>query len=315
MPEARQMRVFLIAAETLNFTRTAKRLHLTQPTVSQHIQSLEKYFGTKLFHRTGRTIELTDAGETLIPLANDLVNVSTHIKETMDSLKGEVFGHLIVGCSTTPGKFILPQILAKFHQKYPQVKVTCKVFAQKNAIEKLYNGEVNLALTSAYRKNSKDAESILFYEDPIVLIAHIDHPFSQKEEIELEDLLDAEFIMREETSGTNQSVAEVLKSNELNLNDLNKILTLGNSEAIALSVQEKLGVGFVSKMVVDKICSKEVKIIKIKGVNISRDIYLSRQLYRHSSSAQNAFWNIFSKSGFPLTDEVIRKQKVFEPAD
>jgi len=305
MPEVHQLKVFLIAAETLNFTRTAKQLHLSQPTVSQHIQSLEKYFGTKLFHRTGRTIELTDSGRTLIPLANDLVNVSTHIKETMDSLKGEVFGHLIVGCSTTPGKFILPQILAKFHQRYPKVKVTCEVFAQKDAIEKLYNGEVNLALTSEYRENSKDAESILFYKDPIVLIAHVDHPFAQKEEMELDDLLQAEFIMREESSGTNKAVEKALNEVGFSQKKLNKILTLGNSEAIALSVQEKLGVGFVSKMVVDKICSLNVKIIKIKGIDIKREIYLSRQLFRHSSRAQNAFWNIFSKTGFPLTDEAI----------
>jgi DNA-binding transcriptional LysR family regulator len=314
MPEVHQLKVFLTAAETLNFTRTAKQLHLSQPTVSQHIQSLEKYFGTKLFHRTGRTIELTDSGRTLIPLANDLVNVSTHIKETMDSLKGEVFGHLIVGCSTTPGKFILPQILAKFHQKYPQVIVTCQVFAQKDAIEKLYKGEVNLALTSEYRENSKDAESILFYEDPIVLIAHADHPFAQKEEMELDDLLEAEFIMREESSGTNKAVEEALNEVGFSQKNLNKILTLGNSEAIALSVQEKLGVGFVSKMVVDKICSLNVKIIDIKGVDIKREIYLSRQLFRHSSSAQNAFWNIFSKTGFPLTDEEFSELKLIKTA-
>lgn len=299
MPEAHQLKIFLIAAETLNFTKSAKKLHLTQPTVSQNIQSLEKYFGTKLFHRTGRTIELTDAGKILIPLAKYLVKVSTNIKETMDSLKGEVYGHLIVGCSTTPGKYILPHMLARFHRQYPQVTVTCKVFAQKNAIEKLDSGEVSLALTSKHSEYSKDSESILFFTDSIVLIAHVDHPYAKKGEIEVDDLLSAEFIMREESSGTNEAVEIALNEQGVSLNDFNKILTLGNSEAIALSVQEKLGVGFVSKMVVEKICSSDVKIIKIKGININRAIYLSRQLHKHASRAQNAFWDIFSKSGFP----------------
>jgi DNA-binding transcriptional LysR family regulator len=315
MPEAHQLQVFLTAAETLNFTKTAKMLHLSQPTVSQHIQSLEKYFGTKLFHRHGRTIELSDSGKTLIPLAKDLVKVSTHIKETMDSLKGEVFGHLIVGCSTTPGKYILPLILAQFHQKFPQVILTCKVFAQKNAIEKLCSGEVNLALTSVTKENAKDAEFIKFYTDQIVLIAHVDHPFSNLGEVETDDLLSAEFIMREESSGTNEAVNKALRSVDLSLNDFNKILTLGNSEAIALSVQENLGVGFVSKMIVDKICSEDVKIIKIKGLEITRDIYLSRQLYRHASSAQNAFWNIFSQTGFPLTEEKLKNLESIEISD
>ena len=97
MLDAHQLNVFLVAAETLNFTLAARRLHMSQPSVSQHIQSLEQYFDQSLFIRSGRTLQLTDAGEALVPLAQDMVNRSIRIEETIKSLQDEVYGHLLVG--------------------------------------------------------------------------------------------------------------------------------------------------------------------------------------------------------------------------
>ncbi len=110
MLDTHQLHVFLVAAETLSFTKTARRLHMSQPSVSQHIQTLERHFDKELFTRAGRSIMLTDAGQALLPMAREIVNQSVSIEETMRSLDGEVHGHLLVGCSTTPGKYILPLI-------------------------------------------------------------------------------------------------------------------------------------------------------------------------------------------------------------
>ena len=148
MLDAHQLNVFLAAAETLNFTKAAERLHMTQPSVSQHIQSLEQHFGMDLFVRAGRRIELSDGGMALVPLARELVRQSIHIEENMASLKGEVHGHLLVGCSTTPGKYILPHLLARFHDMHPRVQVTCQVTSQSHAAQMLYDGDTHFALTS-----------------------------------------------------------------------------------------------------------------------------------------------------------------------
>ena len=92
MLDAHQLNVFLTAAETLNFTQAAQRLHMSQPSVSQHIHALEKRFRAKLFSRSGRSLQLTDEGTTLVPLARELVKQSILIEETMDSMKGDVIG-------------------------------------------------------------------------------------------------------------------------------------------------------------------------------------------------------------------------------
>jgi DNA-binding transcriptional LysR family regulator len=114
MLDVHQLNVFLVAAEALSFTQAAKRLHMTQPSVSQHIQSLESLFGMQLFIRSGRNLILTDGGLALVPLAREAVALSQRIEETMESLKGQIHGHLVIGCSTTPGKYIFPRSWQSF---------------------------------------------------------------------------------------------------------------------------------------------------------------------------------------------------------
>ena len=122
MLDAHQLNVFVTAAKTLNFTAAARQLHMTQPSVSQHVQSLEQHFGVALFIRSGRNLRLSDAGLALLPMAQRMVSSSLHIEEMMESLKGEVHGHLLVGCSTTIGKYVLPFMLAAFMRQYPKCR-------------------------------------------------------------------------------------------------------------------------------------------------------------------------------------------------
>ncbi|MBI5946041.1 MAG: LysR family transcriptional regulator [Chloroflexi bacterium] len=302
MLDVHQLNVFVVAAEALNFTQAAQQLHMTQPSVSQHIQGLERHFDTQLFFRNGRNLELTDAGMALLPLAREAVMLSMRIDETMASLKGGIFGHLIVGCSTTPGKYILPHLLTSFHHRHPQVRVTCQVTPQTDALQNLVDGEVHFALFSMDYANYPDIEAVSFICDPIVLITPLGHPWAQREEIEAEELLDADFIMRESSSGTFHAVTEALKQHKVSISDLRILITLGNSEAIALSVQEGLGVGFVSQMVVDRICPGKVARIRVRDLNICRNIYIGHNSRRPESKSQAAFWTFLtSEMANPLT--------------
>ena len=291
MLDAHQLNIFLTAAETLSFTQAAQLLHMSQPSVSQHIKSLEQHFDTPLFERSGRQLQLSDAGEALAPLAREMVTQSVRIEEEMASLNGEVFGHLKVGCSTTPGKYILPQLLARFHNQYPMVKVTCLVAPQAKSIESLCDGQVHFALSShSHRQSSNDAEFRLFMKDPVMLIAPQNHPWAKREDITPEELHKANFILREEESGTFATARDALDTVNISIHDLNTLLTLGNSEAISLAVQEGLGVGFVSNIVVAGMRQPDIAVIPIRGVSICRDIYIGRYVGRPATVAQAAFW-------------------------
>jgi DNA-binding transcriptional LysR family regulator len=308
MLDAHQINVFLIAAETLSFTQTAARTHMTQPSVSQHIQSLEKHFGIDLFIRNGRNLELTDAGLTLVPMARELVNLSQRIEETMTSLQGRISGHLHVGCSTTPGKYILPMLLASFHQQYPLVRATCHVFPQQQIHRMIAEDRVHLALSSAPLGFTHDIEFHQFMRDEILMIAPLDHPWAQRKEIEPDELLNGVFILREDDSGTQTAVRSALAEAGISTSQLNVLLTLGNSEAIALAVQQGLGIGFVSQIVVSRTGQGKVVPVCIRGVEIHRDIFIGRSTRRQATGAQRAFWDFIMSRGSPIIEQIESKE-------
>lgn len=299
MLDAHQLNVFLTASETMNFTAAARQLHMTQPSVSQHIQALEQHFQTDLFVRKGRQMVLTDAGEALVPLARRLVDWSVRIDETMESLRGEVYGHLKVGCSTTSGKYVLPFLLTSFMQRHPQVTAICQVTPRRQAVEDLCDGLVHLALASPTEFCST-VEFCKFISDPIQLIAPLNHPWASRISIEPEELLEAEFIMREEGSGTFEVSARGLENVGIPVDQLHTVLTLGNSEAIALAVEEGLGVGFVSRIVVTRLASGRVAPIQVCGLQMQQDVYIGRNNYLPGTTAQNAFWDFATDPTNPV---------------
>lgn len=294
MLDVHQLNVFVVAAESLNFTQAAQQLHMTQPSVSQHIQGLERHFDTQLFLRNGRNLELTDAGMALLPLAKEAVMLSMRIDETMTSLKGDLYGHLLVGCSTTPGKYILPHLLAQFHHRYPQVRVTCQVSPQVDALHNLEDGSAHFALFSLPHDGFPDVEALDFICDPITLVAPLDHPWAERGEIDPQELLEGDFIMREAASGTFTAVREALAKHDIAISDLRILITLGNAEAIALAVQEGIGVGFVSSLVIDRLCRNKVATIRVRGLDICRQIFIGRNSRRMATNAQKAFWEFLT---------------------
>ena len=303
MLDAHQLNVFLAAAKTLNFTAAARQLHMTQPSVSQHIQVLEQHFETPLFIRSGRHLRLTDAGEVLLPLAQKMVSMSEHIEGKMDSIRGEVHGHLIVGCSTTIGKYILPFLLAAFMRRYPKVQATCLVTPRETAVEMLCKGDVHIALSSS-REFCKDVAFRKFISDPVVLITPLNHAWAERGTIDVTELQDAQYIMREENSGTREVLEEGLIQSGMSIDQLNTVLTLGNSEAIALAVQEGIGVGFVSQMVVCRLVEGKVAQIDVRGLELHQDIFIGCHLTHPATSAQTAFWEFVTDSNNPLANSL-----------
>ncbi len=305
MLDAHQVHVFLVAAEHLNFTAAARQLHMTQPSVSQHIQALEQHFGSRLFRRNGRQLTLTAAGEALLPLARQMVNLSLRIDEMMDSLQGEVHGHLRVGCSTTAGKYVLPFLLASFLRRYPRVQATCQVTSRVQAVQDLCEGVVHLALASP-SDFSREVEFRKLLSDPVLLIAPLDHPWTHVPSIDVAELEQEAFILRESGSGTYAAVSHGLMGAGVSIVDLPCILTLGNSEAIALAVQEGVGVGFVSQCVVSRLVSGRVRVVPIRDVHMQQDVYIGRHSRRPATVAQTAFWDLVTDADSLLIEELLQ---------
>lgn len=291
MLDTHQLRVFLAAAETLNFSQAAKRLHMSQPSVTQHIHNLENHFGMQLFIRAGRKLSLTEAGVTLVPLARDLVLSAIRADEMMDTLKEEIHGHLWIACTTTPGKYILPTLMADFLKKYPKVEASISVSNRNDAMRLLNEGKAQIMVSSVFNYHP-DLEFHKFISESLVLIVPNNHPWTRRESINLDELRKANLILREPSAGSYQVLRDGLAKQGYDINDLHKILTLGNSEAIAFAVQEGVGVGFVSKLVANRIVKDQVSIVKVDGLDLSQDIFIGQHRRLPSTSAQVAFWKM-----------------------
>jgi len=303
MLNVHEMNVFLTAAETQNFSEAARQLHMTQPAVSMQVQSLEQRLGVDLFERSGRRIQLSEAGETLMPMARELVSMSLRIEETMKSLGGEVVGHLKLGCSTTAGKYILPQLIARFRRMHPGVHVTVFNSKRDQVMDMLCDGTTHISMVSSL-VNCRDAEFQPFFTDRAVLIVPIDHPWANRDSIMPQELCEVDFILRDDTAGTRQMMIEGLIEHGIHLDDLKVVMELGNAEAIEIAVEEGIGVSIVSRLVAQRgVDLGRIKTVEVEGLNLERKIYMAYNVRRAATSAQTEFWNFVHQ---PFNETLLR---------
>ncbi len=293
-----ELNVFVEAALAQNFSVAARRLYLSQPAVSLHIGNLEKQLGLELFHRNGRTIQLSDAGRVLLPLAQEALRHGKRIEETMSSLRGVMIGELAIASSTTVGKYILPRVVGEFRRCYPQVRVSITVSSRRSAIDGLLAGRAQLAVVSA-RLNHAELEYHGFARDDIILIVAPDHPWADGRTIAAEDLLKQPFVGRETTAGAYEVLAAGLATQGVDIEQLQTVITLANAEAIEMSVEAGIGVAFVSKLAAASgLALGRVVEVPVGGLDLTREIYLVRHQRRASTPLLQAFWD-FALAGGP----------------
>jgi DNA-binding transcriptional LysR family regulator len=288
MLDAHQLNIFLVAAETLNFTQAAERLHMSQPSVSQHIRALENHFDEVLFIRQGRSLILSDAGRILIPLARQFVKQSTRINEAMSSLKGHIKGRISIGCNAISGGYILPTYFTRFHEQYPEVTISCQTNFCDSPFGSLRNGNMHFLFTNQSGSFEPCYEVNHIMTEEITLITPKDHRWAKKEYIEVEELLEEKFILPAENTLTYERINSALANKNFSLLQLDSFLTLSNNEAITLSVEKGLGVSFSSRIISSTIGN--VAAVPIKGVKVEVDLSILRDRTQLTTAARDAFW-------------------------
>ncbi len=284
-----ELDVFVKAAETCNFSAAARSLHMSQPAVSLLIRSLERKLRTPLFRRNGRSVTLTEAGRILAPLAKDLLVRARRAEEAVASLQGEVVGDLVIACSTTSGKYVLPQLVAGFRSRHSQVVARIAVTDQSAAIRMVLEGVAHLAVTST-RMDPPDLESQPFFTDPIVLIVPRAHRWARNGRVRPGDLLNEQLLLREASSGTRKALLDGLAAHGIRLEHLSVAMELGNAEAIEMAVEAGLGISFVSFMAATKgIELGRVAMVPVDSLELERSLFLVRTPRHAATRAQMAF--------------------------
>jgi DNA-binding transcriptional LysR family regulator len=297
---------FLAAAECGNFSETGRKLHLSQPAISQRIDSLEKKFGTKLFMRQGRTVRLTEAGQALQPIARELLSSARRLEETMASLQGEVVGEMNIGCSTASGKYLLPGLIARFRRQYPQVRINVLVSSRTSVLDRLLAGELSLGVSSK-KIEHRELDYQDFFADDVILIAAANHTWASYRHIYPDDILDEPLILREDVAGTREVLFDGLQCCDISPDMLNVAMVLGNAEAIVMAVGEEIGVAFVSRLAAERdLQMGRVVEVHVEGVSLQRDLFLARNLKLPATCAQTEFWNFVIRSKSDLQKSMVK---------
>lgn len=291
-----KLNVFLHAAEGLSFSNAARALHITQPTVSHHIKALENEIGADLFDRSGAQLHLTEAGRLLLPWARKLVRDSIELQEMMASIQETIVGQISIACSTTTGKYILPQFAARFHARHPGVHVKIHACTSGDVVPHLLEEGTNLGVVS-YDACGGPMECQEFFLDHIVLIAPKGHPWSTRSNIDPSELLEVPFILREPSSGTRKVMLAELGGHDISLDEMNISLEVGNAEAIVKAVEAGFGVSFVSRLSAAwALKLGEVVEIPVEGFDLRRRIYMIRKHIQAPNRAVEAFWGFVHDS-------------------
>jgi DNA-binding transcriptional LysR family regulator len=287
-----KLKAFVHAAEALSFSNAADHMHLSQPTISHHIKTLERGLGVELFVRSGSGLKLTEAGHLLLPRAHEIIHQTIEIQEVLASLQQEITGDLRLACSTAAGKYILPLLAARFRRRYPGVRVSILACTPEHVVPRLLKGEANLGVVSSRDICRNGLECQSFFKDSISLIVAHGHPWALQGCIEPGDLLEEPMILREPGSGTRRLMLAELAKHDITLDDLNVFLELGNAEAIVRTVAAGFGVSFVSTLATA--CAIErghVVEVAVAGLELQRKIYMVRCSLDDPDRPQEVFWS------------------------
>lgn len=258
-----RLRVFITAAKTLNFTKCAEQLFISQPAVSKHIGELESRYKVQLFERSGSRLALTEAGRVMLEHAERIADGYRRLQYEMDLFTDRLGGELKVGASTTIAQYVLPQVLARFTARFPEVKVSLVSGNSEQVEAALARHDTDLGLVeSSARHPGFHYEP--FIPDELVLIASTKGWYGRCDQVTLAELQTVPLVLRESGSGTLEVISKYLAAADVRLASLRVVMQLGSTESIKSFVRNSDAMAIVSvASIVDELRSGELRIIDI----------------------------------------------------
>ncbi len=284
----RQIEVFVALIEHESFTRAARSLDLSQSTVSGHIADLERRLGVRLVERERGGVRPTAAGDALLRPARDVLRADSSALMAVEELSGLLSGSLMVGGSTIPSSYLLPDLFARFHEGYPGVALRLMTGDSREVLDAIINATIEVAIVGA--PASRDLLSDRVDSDSLVLIMSPQHPLAGSRIWKHADLLEGPLVMREKGSGTRSATDAALAKLLGDDASLKVACEVGSTEAVKAAVRSGLGAAFVSNLAVkDELESGSLVSAKIKGFDVQRDFYLVSRKESVLSPAARAF--------------------------
>jgi DNA-binding transcriptional LysR family regulator len=287
--DTRQLAAFCAVVERRSFSQAADRLGVTQPAVSLQIRALEERLGQRLFDRSGRRVEPTEAGRRLYRSAQRMLHLEElMLEDVAASDTGRLTGTLDIGASTGPGAHLVPLLLCEFQRGHPDLQVALSISDTQAVIERVAARELELGVVGALRRH-RSLEFEPLARDEIVLAVPPDHACATKS-LSLERLREETLIVMQEGAGVRQVVEDELRRAGLRLRGLDSKLELGLQESVKSAVAAGYGVAFISRTAIEgELAAGTLSWARVAGIEPRRQLYLVRARTRGLTRAAEAF--------------------------
>jgi DNA-binding transcriptional LysR family regulator len=253
-------------------------LYTSQPTISEHIHNLESRLNCKLFDRLGRSILPTAEAEVLYPRALSILNDLNRLVDDITATSQAISGELIIGASTIPGAYILPEIAASFRNDNPGISFEIRINDSTRIVDAVASNELLIGVVGAQIANTKVHYQPIG-DDELILVAAGDNPVATS--LSLGKLCKLPFIIRERGSGTRKNIETFFAKINHPFNKLNICATLGSSAAVKEAVKANLGISAISRYAAKSELERgNLKELKIEGLTMKRSFYLVKSAKR-----------------------------------
>ncbi|MFY9151491.1 MAG: selenium metabolism-associated LysR family transcriptional regulator [Prolixibacteraceae bacterium] len=289
-----RLRVFQSVARNLSFTKAANELFITQPAITKHIKELEAEFEVKLFDRSGNKINLTPAGILLLSYTDHILTLHNEVKFEISQLKGNLEGILRIGASTTISQYVIPPFLAKFHERYPEIKLSLVNGNTENIEQMLLANSIDIGIVEGKPANNDIRYSSFINDELLVFTAAQNKIIPEK--VTNEEFLKLPLVLRERGSGTLEIIEKNLQLQKISPKQLNVLMYLGSTEAIKSFIKTGNGVGIVSKFAIEQDLSSSVfRIIQTPDLKFHRQFYFITPKGPEPTGLAKLFLNFIQK--------------------
>ena len=263
----RHLKIFTTVADLGGMSKAAKELHITQPSISQAIAELEKYYGVKLFERLSQKIYLTKEGELMLSFSRHILDSFEQMEAAMNQAVEK--SSLRIGCSVSVGTCLIEEILDEAKERIPQCQISVIVTNSSEIEQLILTNEVDVGIVEGILKN-KDLVITPVCEDELVLVCNMNHPLAKETMVTLDMLQGQDYASRESGSAERNQYEKLFEDSGL---QLNRVFCSTNTEAIKNAVIHGRGIAvFSRRMVKQEVERGNMVVIPVRNVAVKRNI-------------------------------------------
>jgi len=267
--DIRHLEYFTEVAKQLNFTKAASALHISQPSLSKTVKSMEDELGVPLFYRSFRQLELTDAGKALLANANHVLHAYQNLTNELDDVMNLKKGQIRIGIPPIIGAAFCSSLISRYIDLLPSINVSLTEVGTKTIKNGIHNGTLDVGFVCNHTEYKQKYEMVELLKDPLMLVVHQDHPLQLLPAVTFDDIKSESFVMYRQDFSLYDRIIDVCASHQF----YPKIVCESSQKDFMIEmVEAKLGVALLPSQICERISNNKIKTIPFQHPEVHLEL-------------------------------------------